>query len=186
MIGKSFDEVLVAARSGEEWALEFLYRSLAPPVLGYIRGSGMADFEDLTSEVFVAVTRHLHRFEGDEAAFRSWVFSIAHRRMADERRRLARRPEVATDPVAMTKAVEAVAVGNVEEEALARLRGQWALRLLGRLTREQRDVLLLRVLADLSVEQVAAILGRSPGAVKALQRRALRRLARTIDREAVP
>jgi RNA polymerase sigma factor (sigma-70 family) len=185
VIGQSFGSMLEAARGGELWALEAIYRDLAPAVLGYLRGQRAVEPEDLTSEVFVGVVRGLRGFQGDERGFRSWVFSIAHRRHIDERRRLARRREDAVDPSALAGPLAGSAVGDVEDEAAARLGEGWAVRALDVLTEDQRSVLLLRVLADLSVEEAARLLGKRPGAVKTLQRRALASLARHLERQGV-
>ncbi|MGH2711421.1 MAG: RNA polymerase sigma factor [Actinomycetota bacterium] len=174
-----------AAQRGEDWALEEIYRELAPAVGGYLRGQGVRDSEDATSEVFVGVMRGLERFRGDERDFRTWVFSIAHRRLIDDRRRLARRKETSMDPADLAGPLESSVVGDAEIEALEGLSTSWALGALSSLSPDQRAVVLLRVLADLSVEQVAAILGKSPGAVKALQRRGLIALSRSLDMEGV-
>ncbi len=174
-------ETLEAARAGDRAALEALYRWLAPAVLGYLRAQGGRDPEDLASETFVGMVRGLPTFQGDERAFRSWVFSIAHRRLVDQRRRLARRPEEPVDPGVMPE----TRGGDAELEAVDRLGARWALEAVSGLTDEQRDVLLLRVLGDVSVEDVARILGKSAGAVKSLQRRGLLALARQIDPEGV-
>jgi RNA polymerase sigma factor (sigma-70 family) len=174
-------EIVEAARRGDRAALEALYRHLAPAVLGYLRAQGARDAEDLASETFVGVVRGLSRFRGDERAFRSWVFGICHRRLIDERRRLARHREEPTSPDDLPERRG----GNVEEEAMARLGSTWARELVARLTGDQRDVLLLRILADLPIEDVGRLLGKSRGAVKSLQRRALLALARQVDRQGV-
>jgi RNA polymerase sigma-70 factor (ECF subfamily) len=180
-----FENVLAAGRSGAPWALESLYRQLAPYVLGYLQGQGAAEPEDLASEVFVAMVRNLSTFRGDERSFRSWVFSIAHRRLIDERRRLSGRQEDPVDPARFGGPLAGQMRGDVEEEALADLGGHRIVLALAELSLDQRAVLLLRVLADLSVAEVAEILGKSQGAVKMLQRRALLKLARRIEREGV-
>ena len=87
-----FDTVLAAARTGSPSAFTRIFTALAPVVEGYLRLQGASEPEDLTIEVFLAVLRNLDSFEGDEAGFRSWVFTIAHRRLLDERRRGYRRP----------------------------------------------------------------------------------------------
>lgn len=174
-------QILGSARAGDPAALEALYRELAPVVLGYLRAQGAKEPEDLTGDTFVGVVRGLHRFQGDRQALRSWVFAIAHRRLLDERRRLARRREEAVDPRELPERI----AGDVEQDALVRVGARWAVDALAGLTPDQRDVLLLRVLADLSVGAVAGILRKGPGAVKSLQRRALLALARQIDPEAV-
>ena len=178
-------DVIAAARLGEPWALEAIYADLAAPVLGYLRGQGLREPEDAASEVFVGVVRGLERFRGDERDFRTWVFSIAHRRVIDERRRLARRREEPVDPVDLAGPLAGSRTGDAEAEGLDRLGTRWALAALATLSPDQRAVVTLRVLADLSVEQVAAVLGKSLGAVKSLQRRALAALARNLEREGV-
>jgi RNA polymerase sigma-70 factor (ECF subfamily) len=184
--GGQFDAVLMAAQDGAPWALERVFTALAPVVTGYLRLQGSAEPEDLTSEVFLAVLRNLRGFQGDEAGFRSWVFTIAHRRLLDERRRRARRPphEQLVD-AAETFALELTAPDDVEGSVDRSLGAQRVRSLCERLVPGQRDVLLLRLLGDLSIEQVAATLGKSPGAVKALQRRGLLAIARLVEREGV-
>jgi RNA polymerase sigma factor (sigma-70 family) len=182
--GPSFAAALEAARVGAPWAFEAIYRDLAPAVFGYLRGQGAREPEDLASEVFVGIVRNLGRFQGDERAFRTWVFSIAHRRLVDERRRLSRSLEEPTDPVEMIRLVSGTAVGDVEEEVMEML-GSGVERAMKALSSDQRAVLLLRILADLSVAEVASILGKSHGAVKTLQRRGLRSLVRQLEGEGV-
>lgn len=161
--------------------MSVIYEALAPSVLGYLRGHRAAEPEDLASEVFVALVKGLPKFRGDEPSFRSWVFTIAHRRLQDERRRLMRRPVELVPPERLIDLTQSG--DHAEDEALARLQTAEALRTLDQLTPEQREVVLLRVVADLPIEQVARIMGRSPGAVKALQHRALAALARRLDPE---
>lgn len=176
---------LDAARRGESAALETIYQELAPSVLGYLRGQGVREPEDAASEVFVGVVRGLERFRGDEAEFRTWVFSIAHRRAIDERRRLSRRREALVDPTELTGPLAGSRTGDVEHEAFEHLGTGWALNALHSLSSDQRAVVTLRVLADLSIHQVAAVLEKTPGAVKSLQRRGLMALARNLEREGV-
>lgn len=177
-----FRALLRDAGAGRPAALERIYRDLAPAVMGYLRGHGAAEPEDLTSEVFVGVVRGLPAFSGDQGDFRSWVFSITHRRLLDERRRLARRREIAVGPDDLALLEGGRPAGDVEEEAVASLGNQRALHELERLTEDQRAVVLLRVVADLSVDQTARVLEKKPGAVKALQRRALMALGRALER----
>jgi RNA polymerase sigma factor (sigma-70 family) len=170
-----FAGVLEAAREGAEWAWSRLYHDLSGPVLGYLRTRGAAEPEDLLGEVFVQVARNAAAFEGDYGAFRSWVFTVAHHRIVDERRYRARRP---VDPGEIPDTTCGPA--DTETEALAGLATEQVVTMLATLTPEQRDVLLLRIVGDLSVEEVARIVGRRPGAVKALQRRGLDSLRRTL------
>ena len=175
-IGPAFGDVLVAAQAGAGWARTRLYQSLAPAVAGYLRAQGVRDPSDLTSEVFVSVLTGLRSFEGDEDNFRSWVFKIAYRKLVDGWR-TANRPLPALPR-------EQPAPG-AEELAFAKLGDERVRELLGLLTDDQRQVLALRVIADLSLEQVADLMGKPVGAVKALQHRALAALRRKIADEAV-
>jgi RNA polymerase sigma factor (sigma-70 family) len=182
-----FDAVLAAARDGAPWALERMFTALAPAVTGYLRVQGSAEPEDLTSEVFVAILRNLHTFQGDEPGFRSWVFTIAHRRLLDERRRRGRRP--LPEPLTATVAAaarESSAADDVEGAIDRSLGAERVRALCDRLVPDQRDVLLMRLLGDLSIEQIAGTLGKSKGAVKALQRRGLAAVGRLLEREGVP
>lgn len=181
-IGEAFVGVLGAARSGAPGAWERLYLDLAPAVAGYLRLQGAAEPEDLTSEVFLGVFGGLRKFTGSEQQFRSWVFTIAHRRLIDERRRSARRPAI---PTGDFDAFDRHG-GDAEQDALDALGSRRVFELCAGLTAEQREVVLLRVVADLTVEQVARVVGRSVGAVKALQRRGFDALRQRVEWEGVP
>jgi RNA polymerase sigma factor (sigma-70 family) len=175
-----FDTVLAAAQRDAPWALERIFRALSPVVAGYLRVQGATEPDDLCSEVFVAVVRNLQGFSGDEAGFRSWVFTIAHRRLLDERRSLARRPAT----IQLTEAVELPASGHDVADTVERPLGvDWVRDVCDRLAPDQRDVLLLRLLGRLTIDEIAATLGKSPEAVKALQRRGFRAAGRILDRE---
>ena len=171
-VGPPFDGVLAAARSGAAWAFEVLYRDLAPAVTGYLRLHGAVEPDDLASETFIGVFTGLSGFSGDEGALRAWVFTIAHRRLVDDWRRRSRRPQVVDDADLLAEQLG----GDVEDDVLVRVGVETVQELCGALPTDQRAVLLLRILADLTVEQVAQVLGRSVGSVKALQRRGLRTL----------
>jgi RNA polymerase sigma factor (sigma-70 family) len=177
---ESFDLVLSAAQADAPWAYERLYRSLAPSVCGYLRIQGSSDPEDLTSEVFLGAFRAIGTFAGDADQFRSWVFTIAHRRLTDERRARGCRPAMAD------AALPDWVAGDVEEEALRRLSAERVRTLCAGLAPEQADVLLLRMVSGMTVEAIAELLGKSTGAVKALQRRGLCALRKHFEREGVP
>jgi len=178
-----FASTLAAARAGAAWAWESIYHDLAGPVGGYLRGAGAPDVEDLVSETFLNVAKDIHRFTGDEDAFRSWVFTIAHRRMQDAWRAKGRQVPVADADDAQARA-ERKWLGNVEHEAMTSMSMIEVHALIDHLTDAQRQVLLLRVVGDLSVAQAAEILDTSQGAVRALQNRALRDLRKEISDDA--
>jgi RNA polymerase sigma-70 factor, ECF subfamily len=177
-----FASVLAAARSGADWAWRAIYRDLAPSVLGYLHAQGAPDPEDLAGEVFLQVVRDVARFEGDDPAFRAWVLTIAHYRLVDRRRYVARRPvEPITDEIIVKKGP----AGHGEDDGLEALANARVRELVGRLPEGQRAVLLLRILGGLTIEQVAQAVGKRPGAVKAVQRRALACLRKELSREGV-
>lgn len=177
----AFEDVLEAAQDHAGWAFARLYESLAPAVTGYLRANGVREAEDATSDVFLAVLRRCSSFEGDEVQFRRWVFTIAHHRIIDTRRSNGRRPEVRSLDLARPSEMEPRFSPAAEDDALCALGSERVGRLLSALSTDQRSVLALRVVADLSVEDVATALDKPPGAVKALQRRALATLRRTLS-----
>lgn len=180
--GDDFPQVLAGARLGAEWAWAALYHDLAPAARGYLRARGAPDPDDLVGETFLQVVRDLPRFEGGERELRAWVFSIVHHRLIDARRREARRPVRTAPDEALVRAGE---VGDVEDEAMTGLTVARLRQLVGRLSPDQQDVLLLRLFGDLAIDEVASIVGKRPGAVKALLRRGLASLRREISREGV-
>jgi RNA polymerase sigma factor (sigma-70 family) len=169
-LGHSFANILAAARTGAEWAWTQIYEELAPAVTGYLAARGAQEPSDLASEVFLQVVRDLSSFEGEEQDFRAWVFTIAHRRLLDDRRYRARRP---VEPASHELFAEEPGGEDAEQQALRDLSAQRVHRILAKLSPDQQSVLLLRILGGLTVQQVAGVLGKSRGAVKALQRRAL-------------
>lgn len=168
------------SRALESDRLETIYRDLAPAVLGYLRGSGAAEPEDLLGDVFVAVVRGLPDCADDPVALRRWVFTVAHHRLIDERRRGTTRAR----DVSLDSQPEPI-VDGVYDELLIRLSASPAVEALATLTPDQRSVVLLRDVADLSVADTAHVLNKLPGAVKTTHRRALAALARRLSGEAV-
>ena len=172
------DPLLEAARRGESAAFQTLFDRISRPLRAFAAARGAADPDGLVNDALAEAFRGLPTFVGGEDAFRGFVFHIARRRLIDEYRRANRR--VQTVPI--TDRIDAVSPADPARDAVARDR---AVRLVGMLTEDQRDVVLLRVVADLSIEETAAALGKPITAVKALQRRALATLRRKISDEAV-
>ncbi|MEP6973535.1 MAG: sigma-70 family RNA polymerase sigma factor [Actinomycetota bacterium] len=181
-LGDRFDQTLAAAKAGGDWAWRELYRGTAPMLSRYLRARGVPDAEDIVGDTFLRVVHHLDGFVGDEAAFRTWLFTIARHLVVDGVRRRERRPSDAT-PDQRLRALGPA--GNAEDEAMAALGLTDAHAALELLTEEQRDVVLLRVLGDLSIADVAQVLGRRVGAVKMLQSRGLATLRRNLSPEGV-
>lgn len=146
-----------------------MYRKHASAVLGYLRGRGLEDPENVLGDVFLHVARSLNRFRGSDEDLRRWVFTIARNRAIDDHRRRSRRPRLSgTDlPDRATQPPEE----GVDQELLGAL---------GQLTADQREVIALRFIADLSLDHVAKLTGRSLGAVKSMQLRGLAQLTRIL------
>lgn len=161
------DDELSAALAGDPSGFSAVYTVMSPAVLGYFRAKGVDDAEALTQDVFVDVLPKLENVTGGRAGLRTFIFSVAHARLVDHYRRSERTPHLAEyDPLN-----DARLSASAEDVALGSLGG--LSHILSRLNEEQREVLVLRIVADLSIEQVAGIMGKTPGAIKQLQRRGL-------------
>jgi RNA polymerase sigma-70 factor (ECF subfamily) len=180
--GEDFATVLLAAQAGAGWASTQLWHEHAPAVAGFLRARGSREPDDLTSEVFLAVFDRLSAFRGDAAAFRSYVFTIAYRRLVDELRMRGRRGAT----LELLADEDPRRASSAEDEATTRFGDQRVLALIEALPVDQRDVMMLRIVADLTVEQIAVVLGKRAGAVKALQRRALERLRKEFGATRTP
>jgi RNA polymerase sigma-70 factor (ECF subfamily) len=174
-----FDAVLGAAQRGDERAVAALYREFQPRLAGFLRAREPRAADDIGGEVWLAVAQGLKRFSGGQDAFRAWVFSIAHRRLADYRRTAARRGTV---PVP-TEDLERPSAHDPETLALENVSTAAATAFVtATLSPDQAEVVLLRVIGGLDVEQVAKLLGKRPGTIRVLQHRALRRLQAELEK----
>lgn len=176
------DAALVTAiQGGDATALSVLYRRHIEHVFRYIRRrvptSEIA--EDVTSETFLAVITGLRSFRGS-STFRTWVFSIAQRRIADYWRRHYELPECAIElvleflgvlPTDPAPEPEAPTRSNVDAQ-----------RVLSQLTERDRRVLECRFFEGKSVRETAEALSLSEGNVKVIQHRAIRRAADIAER----
>jgi RNA polymerase sigma-70 factor (ECF subfamily) len=172
------DEDVRDATAGIPEALSRVYTALAPQVRGYLAGHGSEDPDGVTNDVFVSVLAKLPTIHGGASGLRTFVFSVAHARLVDEHRRRARRPVlVPYDAGDDDRHSPSPAEAGIERDELQRA--------LAELTDDQRSVLLMRVVGDLTIDQTAAALGRSAGAVKQLQRRALTVLRELYEQDEV-
>lgn len=166
------DDVLRAgARDPELFSL--VYRTYASQVLGYLTARGVEDPEAVMQEVFLAVLPRLETVSGGVPGLRTFLFSVAHARMVDDHRRQSRTPVKLPFDAELDLREES----SAEAEALQHVSPAEVLGLLQKVLQDdQREVLTLRIIGGLTVDQVAAVMGKSAGAVKQLQRRALSRL----------
>ena len=162
------------AQRGSDTAVRDLLGQVRPAVLRYATARlGRRDVaEDVTQEVCLAVLTGLPRYQDTGRPFRSYVFGIAAHKVADAHRATYRSHDVLTEHLPETPDD----APGPEDEALRREDARRAMNLLDHLPDDQRELLLLRVAAGLSAEEVGAVLGMSPGAVRVAQHRALAKL----------
>jgi RNA polymerase sigma-70 factor (ECF subfamily) len=172
---------LVGARRREPAAITRIYTAYAPALFRFFVAAvgDRPTAEDLTGDVFKSAIEGLPRFYGPVEALGGWLFQIAHHDLSDYRRRQARNLVQPLDDLLEEAALAGGAI-DPEELALERVEGDRMLAALRRLTSDQREVLLLRLVADLTAPQVAGILHKSTEAVKALQHRGLASLTRVL------
>ena len=181
MIGPEFPAVLDAATRGDEEAFGRLWRDLQPRLLRYFMVAAPAAAEDLASETWLAVVRGLDHFQGNEPAFRAWLFTIARHEVLDWRRRAARRP---TEDLPVTDLTGLAAADDPAATAIEGFSTRAALAVVATLPADQAEAVVLRVVAGLGVDRVAAIMGKRPGTVRVLTHRGLRRLAQRLGADA--
>jgi len=171
-----FPGLLARAQHGDEDAFTVLFRAMQPVVLRYLTVlAGRANAEDLAAETWVAALRGLVKFRGNESDLRGWLVTIARARWVDMVRASTRRPEELTDEPPEQRAPDDVASTVVERAA-----SDDALALIARLPAEQAEIVTLRVVAQLEVNEVAELTGKTANHVRVLCHRGLRRLAEMI------
>jgi RNA polymerase sigma factor (sigma-70 family) len=177
MSDQDLEHLVRTAQAGGGWAFERIWLELSPAVAGYARARGVRDVDDVVSSAFLAVFQGLAGFRGSGAAFRSWLFTIAHHKIVDDIR-VQQRRSVEQE---LTVDTDVPLASSAETAALAALSDAEVRHLLDQLTPDQRDVLLLRVFGDLPVAEVARVLGRTEGAIKQLQHRAIQQLRKRVS-----
>jgi RNA polymerase sigma-70 factor (ECF subfamily) len=174
VIGADFGEVLAGAQSGDEAAVGRLYRDLHPVLVRFLSAQAPDHGEDLAQDVWMGAAKGLGAFSGDERAFRAWMFTIARRQLIAYWRHQQRRPQRSVGPVEMSELAnqtdDAVDAGVLADAAVRSL--------VSCLPPDQAEIVLLRVIAGLTADEVGLVVGKRPGTVRVLQHRALRRLAK--------
>jgi RNA polymerase sigma-70 factor (ECF subfamily) len=178
MSAASDEAKLVAlAQRGDRSAIAEIYERHHSAIYRYVyyRVGDTATAEDLTGTVFVRVVEHLDGFVYQGRPLLSWLYTIARNVVVDHRRRTSGRTIVPLDESLVTGALD---VERAAERALVQRQLAAAL---NRLTEEQRQVILLKFIEEMSNEEVADVLGKTVGAVKSLQHRALASLHRVLS-----
>jgi RNA polymerase sigma-70 factor (ECF subfamily) len=165
------DEVLIQRAKEDAGAFEPLYERYVAQIYSYAyyRIGNAQDAEDITARTFYQAMTHLHRYTSRGVPFSAWLFRIAHNLVANWHRDTSRRQTFSLDvivdtPDSASSPLEQ-AEGNDESQRL------WAA--IRHLPPERQQLLVLKFVDELSTEQIAVIMGRSEGAVKALLHRTL-------------
>lgn len=145
----------------------------------YYRVGSRTLAEDLTSETFVRGLRSIQRFNWQGKDFGAWLTTIARNLIADHFKSSRSRLEIVTDVMP-----EKTTAASTEDDVLSLISNEMLFEAVNQLPKEQRDCVLMRFIQGLSIAQTAAALDRSEGAVKQLQLRAVRSLAKLVPEDA--
>ena len=170
------------AKEGDAEAFGQLYDHYVSGVFRFVyyRVGSQQLAEDLTSETFVRGLRAIQRFNWQGKDFGAWLTTIARNLVADHFKSSRARLEIVAETIPEGK----VTVASPEQEVLALISNEMLFEAVNSLPNEQRDCILMRFIQGMSIAQTAAALGRSEGAIKQLQLRAVRSLAKTMPEDA--
>ena len=181
------DRRLVEAAQADPARFEALYRKYVAQVysFAFYELRHHHDAEDVTEQTFLAALANLAGFEerarpadGDGAStFRVWLFQIARNAVAEHRRRTRRHTQAPLEAAASVADPQ-----DVQEAAVRRDAAASAVDAISRLPTERRQALILRFVDEMTTREIAGILGRSEGAIRVLIHRALRSVARDLDK----
>lgn len=170
------------AKQGDKKAISELYRRHVDMVYRYVwaRVGDDAVAEDLTGQVFLKALEGLSTYEPSGRPFAAWLYRIAYARVVDYWRQQERRVEVPLE--------ESLPAYEPRPGELLVAEDEWrlAIDLLAQLTDDQQDVLILRFIGEMTLTEVAETLGKTIGATKAVQHRALASLARLLEKQGGP
>ncbi|MGH3249653.1 MAG: RNA polymerase sigma factor [Trebonia sp.] len=172
-MGDDFERVLADAQGGDDDQFAVLWRDANPSLLRYLRVLAPENAEDIAAETWMYIIRGLPRFVGDEAAWRAWLFTTARRRLIDQARLHKRHP---AEPLDGISAADVPRSPDAAQLALDNLATESAMALVSRLPTLQAEVIMLRVVAGLDTDTVADMLDKSPGNVRVLAHRGLKKL----------
>jgi RNA polymerase sigma-70 factor, ECF subfamily len=166
------------AQRGDRDALEYLYLLHFDRIYSYLHMSvgNRHDAEDLTTQTFLRMLESINRFRWRSAPFSAWLFRIAHNLAMDHFRANKR-----WQPEEEVPEPEPPEESAAEEEALESIGRRSMLELIEDLSREQQQVLTLKFVFNFSNGEAATILGKTEGAIKSLQHRALASLQRQLS-----
>jgi len=164
-------------RVGDQDAARLLFDRYFDRIYNYVhaRLGRVADAEDVAIETMTRTLTRLDTFEDQGVAFTAWMYRIAHNATIDHYRRQSKMTMVPLEEVNLPQG------DDPSELAVDKLRDEDLREAIRTLTEDQQQVLILRFFQDLTAAQVAQVVGKSVGAVQALQHRALGALQRTLQ-----
>ncbi len=179
-------ELVRRAQEGDNEAFGRLYDSYLDVVFRYVfyRVGSQAMAEDIVSETFLRALRGIRSFTWQGHDIGAWFITIARNLVIDHKKSRRTRMEFPTDDIAAT--ADTQLVSGPEESVLAGVTSKALIDAVRMLSPEQRDCVVLRFLEGLSVRETALAMDKNEGAVKALQFRAVRSLARHFTAQAAP
>ena len=174
-----FSQAIELARVGDNEGTAWLYDAYHHILLRYLKWQDPREADDIASEVWLAVAQNVKRFKGDEQHFKAWLFTIARRRVIDVQRKRARsRVSFVVPETLYVYGSES----DTAQEAIESISAQEAVsHLVAGLPKDQAEVIILRVLGGLGVNDVAEITGKRPGTIRVLQYRALQQMSGDIS-----
>ncbi len=175
------EETAAGVRRGDPDAVGEVYVQLADRLLGYLiaRVRDKATAEDLLEATFIELLRKGHTIQGGAAAIKVWLYRSAYFNALDHIRKVKRRHEDITDDFT---GFDVEAEGDSPDEVVMRNERRTLVRTaMAHLSEDQRAVLQMRYVAELSAPEVAQILGKTEGAIRSLQHRGERALARLLE-----
>lgn len=164
---------------GAAWSWPELFDHFAPAIHSFARSRGVSSPEDIVQDVFTAAVQRFPRFEGDSSGLRSFLFTLAYRRIADEHRSSYRRPEKLVAHHVPT-ADEGVGIEDSVTEVESAREAMAALDILNQ---RERRVIEMRIIDEASPAEVAASMGLSNGNVRVIQARALMKIRKYLESE---
>jgi RNA polymerase sigma-70 factor (ECF subfamily) len=179
---KREQKLIRAAQRGNEQAFGELYNAYVHHVYRYVmyRVNNTETAQDLTADVFLRAVEGLARYVDRQVPFLAWLYRIAHARVVDHYRRTQR---VGTEE--NIDSVEVKVDEDLDTDLMLNYRQQKLREALNKLPGEQRQVLLMRFIEGYDIQQTADALGKTIGAVKMIQRRALQAMNMELTRQGV-
>ncbi|MFC1932986.1 sigma-70 family RNA polymerase sigma factor [Chloroflexota bacterium] len=170
------ESLVQRAKQGDQWAFTQLYEAHFDRIYRYVvlKIGDRIEAEDMTQQVFIKALQSISSFNWKGAPFAAWLYRIAHNQIVDYLRKKKRKPETALDESLLSSD------SNPQLMTERNLDIEQVLLATKRLTDAQREVISLRFTSELPVAQVAKIMKKSEGAVKALQHSAIVALRKTL------